>query len=428
LKIKLVTYFAFFGALIFTVTLSASPGDKENWVQWRGPDFNGVAAPGSYPVKFSATDDLLWKVSLPGKGCSTPVVWKDRIFITSAFGGGNGEEDGVLCFDWDGKLLWQVKLGKQVPGKHPRGSGSNPSPVTDGKRLFVYFKSGTVAALDFKGEVIWKTNLLERFGKINMFWDIGTSPVLAEGNVIIAVMHAGESYLVAFDQKTGEVAWKVDRNYVCPTENDQSYTTPLVIENADSDVLVVSGADHVTGHLAATGEMIWETGGFNPDNQRSWRMIASPVIYNDILMVPYGRGRFLSGVKIGGKGNITEKALLWQKERIGTDVSTPVVKDGIVYIVSFNGNVWCLDIKTGKVHWEAKLPNDKAAIYSSPTLAENKLYVIRENGTFYVCEIKPDGMEVLNQVIFDDQFAASPVLVQNRILLRGDKNLYCIGK
>lgn len=421
-------FILFLAALIFTVTMSASPGGDGNWEQWRGPDFKGVAAAGNYPVKFSADDDLLWKVSLPGKGSSTPVVWKDRIFITSAVGGGNNEEDGVLCFDWTGKLLWQAKLGRQVPGRHPRGSGSNPSPVTDGRYLFVYFKSGTVAALDFKGDVIWKTNLQERYGQINMFWDMGTSPVLANGNVVIAVMHAGKSYVVAFEQKTGEVAWKVDRNYVCEMENDQSYTTPLVIKEKDRNIIVVSGADHVTGHDAATGEMIWETGGFNPDNQRSWRMIASPVAFNDILMVPYGRGRFLSGVKIRGKGDITEKGLLWQQERVGTDVSTPVVKEGKSYIVGFNGRVWCLDIETGKVHWEAKLPNDRGAIYSSPTLAGDNLYIIREEGVLYVCEIKPDGIKVLNQVTFDDKFAASPVLVQNRILLRGDKNLYCIGR
>lgn len=428
MKIKFIPCVVTCTALFIIHVMIAFPQDQENWNQWRGPDFNGVAAPGNYPVKFSATDNLLWKVQLPGKGASTPIVWKDRIFITSAIGKGNEGEDGALCFDWTGKLLWQVKLGKQSPGKNPRGSGSNPSVVTDGNRLFNLFKSGTVAALDLDGNILWKTNLQNRYGKINLVWDFGTSPVLVDGNVVVAVMHAGSSYLVALNQRTGEVAWKVDRNYVCEFENDQSYTTPLVVRQDGQSRLVVSGADHVTGHDGATGEMIWQIGGFNPNNQRSWRMIASPVIFQNIVIVPYGRGRFLAGVRIGGEGDVTDKAWLWEKERIGTDVSTPVVNDGKVYIVSFNGKVWCLDIQTGKEIWQSKLPQGKGAIYSSATLAGNNLYICREEGTFYVCEVTSNGMQVLNQTKFDDNIVASPVLVQNRILLRGDKNLYCIGE
>lgn len=428
MNIKLIVCVFVFTTLFIAGVLFASPQDQENWVQWRGADFNGVAAPGNYPVKFSATGDLLWKVELPGKGSSTPIVWKDRIFITSAIGEGNEGEDGVLCLGWTGKLLWQVKLGKQSSGKHPRGSGSNPSLVTDGNRLFAYFKSGTIAALSLDGNILWKTNLQDRYGTINLFWDQGTSPVLADGNVVVAVMHAGDSYLVALNQKTGEIAWKVDRNYICEMENDHSYTTPLVIRDNEQTRIVVSGADHITGHDAATGKMIWQIGGFNPENQKSWRMIASPVIFRDIAIVPYGRGRFLAGIKIGGKGDVTETAWLWNRERIGTDVSTPVVNDGKVYIVSFNGKVWCLDIQTGKELWASKLPSGKGAIYSSPVFAGNKLYICREEGDFYVCDVTSNEMQVLNQTKFDDNFAASPVLVQNRILLRGDKNIYCIGK
>jgi len=428
LKIKYITCAALCAALFMIHAMVAFSQDQENWPQWRGSDFNGVAAPGNYPVKFSATDDLLWKIQLPGKGASTPIILKDRIFITSGIGKGNAGEDGVLCFDWTGKLLWQVKLGEQIPGRNPRGSGSNPSVVTDGDRLFTLFKSGTVAALDLDGNILWKTNLQESYSKINLVWDFGTSPVLADGNVVIAVMHAGKSYLVALNQKTGEVAWKVDRNYKCAFESDQSYTTPLVIRQDGQTRIAVLGADHLTGHDAATGEMVWQIGGFNPNNQGSWRMIASPVISQDIAIVSYGRGRYLAGVKIGGKGDVTETAWLWKKERIGTDVSTPVVKDGKVYIVGFNGKVWCLDIKTGKELWNSKLPSGRGAIYSSPTFAGNKLYILREEGAFYVCEITSNGMQVLNQTKFDDKFSASPVLIQNRILLRGDKNLYCIGK
>ena len=197
---------------VITLVLLVMNTYSQNWPQWRGPNGNGTATEGDYPVKFSETNDLLWKSELPGKGGSTPIVWEDRIFLTSGIGEDEEGEDGVLCYDWTGKLLWQVKLGKQSPGKHPRGSGSNPSIVTDGQRLFAYFKSGTIAALDFDGKILWQTNLEEKYGEFLLYWDLGTSPILVNGNVVVAVMHGGSSYLVALDQITGKIAWKVDRN------------------------------------------------------------------------------------------------------------------------------------------------------------------------------------------------------------------------
>ena len=145
-------------------------------------------------------------------------------------------------------------------------------------------------------------------------------------------------------------------------------------------------------------------------------------------MISYGRGRYVAGMKINGSGNMTEKDFLWEKTGIGSDVATPVVSNGKVYIVSFNGKIWCLDLLTGEeLLQQIKLPNVKGVFYSSPILAGNKLYVCNDEGAFYVCEVSPTGIQVLNQTKFDDYFVATPVLVQDRILLRGTKNLYCIG-
>lgn len=400
----------------------------QNWQQWRGPNSNGTAAEGKYPVTFSATDDLLWKAELPGKGGSTPIVWEDRIVLTSGVGQGSAGEDGVLCFDWGGKQLWQVKLGQQSPGKHRRGSGSCPSAVTDGKRVFAYFKSGTLAALDFDGKILWKTNLQKSYGPNSLWWDLGTSPALADGNVVVAVMHEGNSYMVALKQATGEVAWKVDRNYPCERETHQSYTTPLITKQGGRTTLVVWGADHLTGHDAATGKTTWQCGGFNPGRKGMWRTIASPAISRGIAVVPYGRGSYLAGVKIGGSGDITESAHLWEKKGVGTDASTPIAIDGKAYLVNFKGTLWCLDMQTGKELWKTEMPRADGVFYSSPTLAGNKLYLAREGGTFYVCEVSDTGMQILNQTKFDDHFVATPVLLRDKILLRGEKNLYCIGK
>ena len=211
-------------------------------------------------------------------------------------------------------------------------------------------------------------------------------------------------------------------------ESGQSYTTPFVRRDDEKTRLIVWGADHLTEYDAATGDLIWESAGFNPDNRRYWRTIASPVEYNGIAVIPYGRGRLLKGIKIGGSGDITEEALLWEKERVGTDVATPIVSNGKVYVVGFGGDIWCLDIETGQEYWEFRLPGVNGMFYSSPTLAGNRLYICSEKGSFFVCELKAEGIEILNQTIFEDFFVATPVLVNNRIYLRGEKYLYCIGK
>lgn len=419
MKYNLTTFFAL---ILTAMTLQA-----QNWPQWRGPTADGIAEQGNYPVRFSAADDILWKATLPGKGGSTPIVWKDRIILTSGVGEGAEVEDGVLCLNWAGEILWQVKLGKQISGKHRRGSGSCPSAVTDGERLFVFFKSSTVAALDFNGKVLWKINLEENYGPITYNWDLGSSPVLADHNVIIAVMHEGKSYLLALDQSTGKVAWKVDRNYTCARETAQSYTTPLVVKEGNLSTIVVWGADHLTGHDAETGELIWSYSGFNPSQRPAWRTIASPVISQGIIVVPYGRGKYMAGMKFGGSGNMTGKEFLWETSGIGTDVATPVVSNGKVYIVGHNGTIWCIDILKGQELWQSKLLVGNGVFYSSPTLAGDKLYVCSDEGAFFVCEISPTGIQILNQTKFDDNIVATPVLVQERILLRGTKNLYCIG-
>ena len=409
--------------ILMTMTLQA-----QNWPQWRGPGANGIAEQGDYPTKFSSKDDVLWKTELPGVGGSTPIVWKDHIILTSGVGYNDEAEDGVICYDWKGNQVWKVTLGRQIPGKHPRGSGSNPSAITDGENIFVLFKSTTLASLDFDGKVLWKTNLQDTYGEITFWWDFGTSPVLVDGNVVVAIMNEGNSYLLALEKSTGRIAWKVPRNYPCNRETAQSYTTPLVVEYGNQTTVIVWGADHLTGHDAKTGDLTWSYSGFNPDQKPNWRTIASPAISNNVIVVPYGRGRFLAGMKANGIGDMTENDFLWSKNGIGTDVATPVASNGKIYVLSFNGKLWCLDILTGEELWQKELPEVKGLFYSSPTLAGNMLYLCSDEGSFYVCEITASGIHVLTHTQFNDNFVASPVLVQNKILIRGTKYLYCIGR
>jgi outer membrane protein assembly factor BamB len=400
----------------------------ENWPQWRGPLGTGVAPAGDYPVKFSNTEGVAWKAKLPGIGTSTPAVWGDRIFVTCGIKSeGDEGRDGVLCFDMNGKELWRHEFGEGRKGKSSHASGSNPSPVTDGKNLVVYFKTGTLANLGLDGKEKWKINLQDKFGKDTLWWDLGTSPILVGDRVVVAVMQSGDSYLVALDLKDGNVAWKEKRQYDVPKENDNSYCTPQLVRVNGKDQIIAWGADHLTGHDAQTGKLLWECRGFNPDNEQNLRTIASAVASDGVAVVPYARGGSLVAVRMGGDGDITKSAL-WDKHGRGqsTDVPTPVITDGKVYLLTDVGHIDCLKLKTGEVLWSADLPKNRNKYYASPVLAGDKLYCAREDGAVFVGQVSDAGYKELAANSMDERIIASLVPVRGGLLVRGDEYLYRI--
>lgn len=405
------------------LSLSHSSLKAANWPQWRGPEGTSLALPGNYPTQFSSSENVLWKVKLPGVGSSTPAVWEDRIFVTCGIEG----EDGIIAFDWDGSELWRETLGPERPGKHKNGSGSNPSPITDGKNLVVYYKSGTVASLTLDGKLNWTTNLQEKFGEDTLWWDLGTSPVFAGGNIVVAVMQEDDSYVVALNPADGSVVWKVERNFPVQKETGQSYTTPYVTEIDGQETLVIWGADHLTGHDPKDGKTLWTCGGFNPEDKAMWRVIASPGIVDGIAVVPYGRTQYTAGVKLGGSGDVTATARLWERNDLGADCPTPVGRDGKVYVLSDRGQIHCLDVKTGKDLWSDAIPRAASNYYSSPILAGDLLYAAREDGMVAVVKVGESGMELLSQNEMGERIAASPVPVRDRVLVRGIDHLFCLG-
>jgi outer membrane protein assembly factor BamB len=413
-----------FAGTALTLILFAIPASADEWPQWRGPDGLSIAEPADYPTTFSSEKNVEWKIELPGVGSSTPIVWKDQIFVTC----GNGGEDCVLSFGWDGKLIWAKDLGPERPGKHKNGSGSNPSPITDGENLIVYYKSGTVASLTLDGKLNWKTNLQEKYGEDTLWWDLGTSPVFAEGNIVIAVMQEGESYVVALDPENGSEVWKVDRTFPVQKETGQSYTTPYVTEIDGKNTIVIWGADRLTGHDPKDGSTIWTCEGFNPEDKAMWRVIASPAFTNDIAVIPFGRTKFSAGVRMGGSGNITESARLWERDDVGADCPTPVGRDGKVYLLTDRGKIHCMDAETGKDLWVGEIPRAAAKYYSSPILAGNLLYCAREDGVLTTVEVGEEGMKVLSQNDMGERLAAAPVPVNGKLLVRGVEHLYCLKK
>ncbi len=409
---------------VLAATLLPAVALGENWPQWRGPFGNGVAAGEGYPVRWSRTENVAWKVKLPGIGSSTPIVWEDHIFLTCPL----EEQNGVLCFDRTGRLRWQQRIGRVRHGKHKKGSGTNPSPVTDGKNVWVYFKSGDLACLDFSGNVLWRHNLQQMYGEDTLWWDLGTSPVLTRDFVVVAVMHSGPSYLVAFEKQTGAVAWKQDRNLDAPVESAQSYTTPQVIRDGGRELIVVLGADHVTCHDAATGREIWRVGGLNPTGHKYFRSIASPAVSveDQMVIAPYARGQTLTAIRLGGEGDVTQSHVAWVLERRSADVPTPIAHRGKVYVVTDRGQVSCLRITDGHVLWEGQLERNRNNYSSSPVLGGDKLYLTREDGTTFV--LATDRFAVLAKNTLDEFTVATPALVDGQILLRTAEHLWCIGK
>jgi outer membrane protein assembly factor BamB len=409
--------------LISTPQLLAAEADLKSWPRWRGPQDWGSTSHGEYLAEFDPDTNLLWKTELPGRGCSTPAVIGDQILLTCPIDG----IDAVLSYDWSGEQHWQTAIGPEKPGKHRNGSAANSSPATDGECVFAYFRSGNLAGLDLAGKLLWKTNLQERFGKDTLYWDIGTSPVLTGNACVVAVMHSGESYLVAFEKKSGDLLWKVARNYETPVEGDHSYATPIVIEHAGKEAILVWGAERLTAHSAADGTILWSCAGFNPKKQGNWVAVASAIVVGDTAIVPYGRGSHLAGIKLGGTGDVTETHRAWTRDDTGTFVPSPAVYHDKVYLVRDSGEVECLEPLSGKTLWSDRFPKSARKYYSSPMIAGGRLYAAREDGVVMVADVR-DRFKFLSENDMREQIIASPVPIDGRLLIRGEKHLFCVGK
>jgi len=416
--------------VLFTLALlfSAEPASAAvtgNWPQWRGSEHNGSTTVGKHPTQLGA-EQILWKAPLPGKGCSTPIVWDQRIYVTAPIDG----KDALIAFDSSGKKLWQTVFAGETPGRHRNGSGSNPSPVTDGKSVFVNFKSGRLAAVNLDGTVRWQSDLAEKYGPVKLFWDYGTSPVLTKNSVVIARMHQGESWIAAFDKTTGELRWKTPRNYETPKEVDNGYTTPVIVQHEGREALLTWGAQHLTLHDAADGRMVWSCGDFNPDSTPLWPAVATPAVANGMAVVCFGRADRglprLHGIRLGGSGDVTQTHRAWKREDAGSFVPSPIEYKGLIYILSDRGQVECIDPLTGRTLWSEALPRASSNFYASPMIANGVLYAAREDGTVFVARIE-GGYQFLSENKFEDRIIASIVPMGDRLLVRGEANLYCLA-
>jgi len=407
--------------LLFNVTSLAY---ADNWPQWRGPGMNGVSAEKNLPLTWTTEENIIWKVALPGLSGSTPIIWRERIFLNVA----EGSDLYLWCVDRKaGTLAWKKLLGSGNV-KMRKQNMSSPSPVTDGKNVYVMTGTGVLKAFDFSGKELWARDLQREYGAFGLQWGYASSPLLADNALYIQVLHGMKtddpSYVMRVDKTSGKTVWKVDRPTDAITESPDSYTTPALLRYGKTAELVVTGGDCVTGHDLATGKELWRANGLNPDNNPSYRIVASPVIFNEIIYAPT-RVRPLLALKAGGRGDITTSHLLWSTLN-GPDVPTPLTDGQYFYVVNDRGIMWCLDAKTGaEIYAQQRL---KPGSYSgSPVLADGKIYVTNEDGLTSVVRAGPK-FEVLAENSLNDYCLSSPAISDGQIFIRTSQHLYCIGK
>lgn len=410
--------------VFFVAVLSVVVAYAENWPQWRGPSLNGTSNEKNLPLRWTTEENISWKLALPGWSGSTPIIWGDRIFLSVA----DGNDLYLWCADkTKGVVVWKKLLGSGNV-KMRKQNMSSPSPVTDGKNVYVMTGTGILKGFDFNGKELWARDIQKDYGEFGLNWGYASSPLLWDESLYIQVLHGMKtddpSYVLRLDGKTGKTAWKVERQTNAIRESPDSYTTPALLRYGKSAELVISGGDCVTGHDLTTGKELWRANGLNPDNDPSYRIIASPVIFDEIVYAPT-RVRPLLALKAGGRGDITSSHLLWSTAN-GPDVPTPVTDGKYFYIVNDRGIMWCLDARTGaEIYAQQRI---KPGTYSaSPVLADGKIYVTNEDGLTTVVRAGPK-FEVLAENALNDYCLSSLAISNGQIFIRTAQNLYCIGK
>ena len=426
---KLASILSLFTAgLLLSLTSFAH---ADNWPQWRGPENDGHSKEKGLPSKFDEKTNLAWKLPLPGPGGSTPAVWGDHIFLTSA----DGKDLVLLCVKTDGKLLWKKTIAAtQRPSvRGGEGNDASPSPSTDGKHVFVYVGTGDFACYDFDGNVIWKFNAEKRYGNFSIQHGMHVTPLLHEDRLYFALLTNGKSghQVIAIDKATGKDVWKVERKSDAKGESREAYTSPVLWQNGKELNLVILGCDYATGHSLKDGSELWRLADLNPGgrNKTNHRIIASPVASPDLLVVPTCRGLHVVGLKPGVSGFVKtgSPAEQWRIDTGAPDVSCPLVHDGVVYLPQSDVTLLALDAKTGAKLYSA--PLTKRRFRASPVYADGKVYVTgRDDGTVFVLNAGRT-LEVLARNQFPDEFfTASPAIANGRIYLRGFSALYAISE
>jgi len=406
----------------------------DNWPQWRGSKGDGISTEQDLPVQWTRNEGVAWKLELPGRGGATPVIWEERIFVTSV-----DDDDNLLllCINTDGKQKWKqvVSSGNRIV-RGDEGDSASPSPCTDGKHVWAFFTNGVLACYTVDGAFAWKADLQQRFGKFSIQFGLTSTPLLDNGRLYLQLIHGEgnpktqEAKVVCLDAVSGETIWQVGRTSDGRDENEHSYASAVLYRSDKAEFLITHGNDYTIGHSLATGEELWRLGGLNPKGsyEPTLRFVASPVAVPGYIVVPTAKGRgvyCLKGDELEGDVTDDAAAFWWKRESETPDVPSPLIQGGLVYLLRENGNLMCVDAKSGKLYYNERTTPDRHR--ASPVYADGHLYTCARNGKVSVIKTgKELEVESVNDV--GEEISASPAIANGRIYLRTFKSLWAIGQ
>lgn len=427
----------FFALLLFAATAIWAADD--DWARWRGPSENGMAR-GDAPTEWSDTKNVAWRTPIPGRGFSSPVIWGEKIFVTTAVptgnsapatgqpgsraGGGSGagleHKFLVMCLDRkSGKVLWEQVATVATPheGYHNRyGSFASNSPITDGKLFYAFFGSRGLYAYTLDGKLVWKKDFPAL--QMAMAFGEGSAPTLDGGRLYIAQDHQGDSFLVALEASTGKEIWRVAR------DERSSWSQPLMVTHNGRKQLIVSASAKVRAYDPADGKVIWESAGLGSN------VIPAPVTTGGLVYVMSGhRSPNAMAIRLGREGDLTgTDAIVWTNDRGNSYTPSPVLDGNKLYFVSDNGLLSCFNILTGEAYYRQQRLPKPYNFKASPVGANGKLYLATEDGDVVVVKMGETYEVLATNTLTDQMFISSPAIAGGSIYLRGRDALYCIRK
>lgn len=430
--------------LILALTLAVSSSiQADNWAQWRGPNFNGSTSETGLPAAWSKSENVVWKTSLPGESAATPIVWENKVFLSST----DKEAENLLamCIDRiSGKVLWSHKINKGLR-QDSRSDYSSPSPATDGNVVVFFYGNGDLVTFDLEGKELWRRNIQKEEGDFAFQWTFSSSPLLYDGKLYLQVLQRdtpvhgkgfkdrpNESYLLAMKPQTGKTLWKHIRPSHAKAESRESFATPIPFSFRGQNQILIIGGDDLTAHDPASGKELWRWGTWNPTRIGHWRHVPSPIASEDIILVCAPKRDPIYAIKAGGAGLLNDRAIAWVSEdtrELSSDVPTPAFYQGDFFILSdVRKALSRVEPKTGKVKWTIELPG-RYKFEASPLAADNKIYLMNFAGDVLV--INAQNGEIMSNIAMgsgsDNLTRSAIIAAQGQLFIRTNSELYCIA-
>jgi len=385
---------------------------RSYWPRWRGPSGQGLAVGSGYPDAWSATEGVRWKTPVPGRGHSSPIVWADRIFLTTAHDDGRAS---VLAFRRsDGRLLWEaVAPDRTAEHVHRKNSLASATASTDGRLVYASLGNRGLLAVDFDGRVAWHRSL----GRFDNYHGTAGSPLLYKDRLILYQDHKGGAFVAAFDTRTGKPLWRTAR------EATVGWGTPVAVRVGDRDEIVVSGQHRVTAYDPASGRELWHADGNTSE------VIPTPVVGHGLVFCSSGRAGPTLAIRPGGRGDVTGTHVAWKETKGSPFVPSPVLHGGRLYMVNDMASIaTAYEAATGRVVWQGRLGETRREGFSaSPVVADDKVFLTNDSGETFVLRAGPE-FEVLRVNRLEATVLASPALVDGRFYFRTESDLVAIGQ